>query len=210
MGGGLASIDVVKVLQIEMTLAGLKERGIGRRCCARARRYRAGAECDGLTYGDLGVAPCKFFYRRRVLDMPLSDIPAGTPAKRAESLRAARRFWTRRSANSYSSFMNYARRPDRQRRRLMVGVNFSRTEVVEGKADRAVNARPAPMTISSIGSIPEPIPGIAQKGEVYSYVDQKVGLVFEGRTAVFAAGNVLTGKGNIKDSLESGTEIGTR
>jgi hypothetical protein len=26
---------------------------------------------------------------------------------------------------------------------------------------------------------------------------------------VFAAGNVLTGKGNIKDSLESGTEIGT-
>ena len=31
----------------------------------------------------------------------------------------------------------------------------------------------------------------------------------EGPTAVFAAGNVLTGKGNIKDSLESGTEIGT-
>jgi hypothetical protein len=28
-------------------------------------------------------------------------------------------------------------------------------------------------------------------------------------TAVFAAGNVLTGKGNIKDSLTSGTEIGT-
>jgi hypothetical protein len=26
---------------------------------------------------------------------------------------------------------------------------------------------------------------------------------------VFAAGNVLTGKGNIKDSLDSGTEIGT-
>jgi hypothetical protein len=32
----------------------------------------------------------------------------------------------------------------------------------------------------------------------------------DGPTAVFAAGNVLTGKGNIKDSLESGTEIGTR
>ena len=27
---------------------------------------------------------------------------------------------------------------------------------------------------------------------------------------MFAAGNVLTGKGNIKDSLDSGTEIGTR
>ncbi len=31
----------------------------------------------------------------------------------------------------------------------------------------------------------------------------------DGPTAVFAAGNVLTGKGNIKDSLDNGTEIGT-
>src|SRR5262249_50769811 len=36
------------------------------------------------------------------------------------------------------------------------------------------------------------------------------GLLLDGPTAVFAAGNVLTGKGNIKDSLDSGTEVGTR
>ena len=65
------------------------------------------------------------------------------------------------------------------------------------------------MTISSIGSIPEPIPGIPQLGEVYQYVDADVGLLIEGRTAIYAAGNVLTGKGNIKDSLVSGTHIGT-
>ena len=64
------------------------------------------------------------------------------------------------------------------------------------------------MTISSIGSIPEPIPGIPQRGEVYEYVDASVGLLMEGTTGVYAAGNVLTGKGNIKDSLDSGTEIG--
>jgi len=75
--------------------------------------------------------------------------------------------------------------------------------------ERVESAR-AEMTISSIGSIPQPIPGIPQKGEVYVYVDQKIGLLMDGPTAVFAAGNVLTGKGNIKDSLESGTEIGTR
>ncbi len=95
----------------------------------------------------------------------------------------------------------------------MVGVNFSRTEVADGQVrivqEGAESAR-APLTISSIGSIPEPIPGIPQKGEVYTYVDQKIGLLMEGPTAVFAAGNVLTGKGNIKDSLDSGTEIGTR
>jgi hypothetical protein len=95
----------------------------------------------------------------------------------------------------------------------MVGVNFSRTEVADGQVrtlpNTAEEAR-AELTISSIGSIPEPIPGIPQKGEVYQYRDVKSGLIFDGPTAVFAAGNVLTGKGNIKDSLDSGTEIGTQ
>ena len=62
----------------------------GRHARARARRNRAGAECDGLKYGDLGVAPCKLYYRRRVLDMPLSDIPPDAPAKRADALKMAR------------------------------------------------------------------------------------------------------------------------
>jgi hypothetical protein len=64
--------------------------------------------------------------------------------------------------------------------------------------------------VSSIGSIPERIQDIPQQGEVYRYLDAGAGLLIEGETAVFAAGNVLTGKGNIKDSLDSGTEIGIR
>jgi hypothetical protein len=94
----------------------------------------------------------------------------------------------------------------------MVGVKFSRTEVAGGQVrtvpDTGEEVRGG-MIISSIGSIPEPIQGVPQKGEVYQYRDVKTGLLFDGPTAVFAAGNVLTGKGNIKDSLESGTEIGT-
>ncbi|MBI3760182.1 MAG: hypothetical protein HY269_10590, partial [Deltaproteobacteria bacterium] len=86
-----------------------------------------------------------------------------------------------------------------------------RTEAADGKVrtipDSGQPVR-APMTISSIGSIPEPIPGIPQRGEVYQYVDANVGLLMEGTTGIYAAGNVLTGKGNIKDSLVSGTEIG--
>ena len=56
--------------------------------------------------------------------------------------------------------------------------------------------------------IPEQIPGIPTKGEVYAYIEATVGLLDDGPTAVYAAGNVLTGKGNIKDSLESGTFVG--
>ncbi|MGA6971474.1 MAG: hypothetical protein WBY93_07575 [Candidatus Binatus sp.] len=216
LGGGLASIDVVKVLQIELTLAALKARGIASDMVALEREgIEPVLNASGLKYADLGVAPCKLYYRRRVLDMPLSDIPPGAPAKRAEALRQARAKILDKAQRKFLFEFQELRAPSGvvAENDAMVGVIFSRTEVADGQVQivqEAAESMRAPMTISSIGSIPEPIPGIAQKGEVYTYVDQKIGLLMEGATAVFAAGNVLTGKGNIKDSLESGTEIGTR
>ena len=216
VGGGLASIDVVKVLQIETTLAALKTRGIAADMLALEREgIEPILNAKGLKYSDLGVAPCKLFYRRRVLDMPLSDIPPDAPAKRAEALKMARGKILEKAQRKFLSEFQELRAPSGviADDGAMVGVNFSRTEVADGQVrivqEGAESAR-AKLTISSIGSIPEPIPGIPQKGEVYTYVDRDVGLLMDSETAVFAAGNVLTGKGNIKDSLESGTEIGTR
>ena len=215
VGGGLASIDVVKVLQIEMTLAALKARGIAADMLALEREgIEPVLAASGLKYADLGVAPCKLFYRRRVLDMPLSDIPPDAPEKRANALRQARAKILEKAQRKFLFEFQELRAPGALivENGAVVGVNFSRTELVDGQVkivqEGAESAR-APMTISSIGSIPEPIPGIPQKGEVYTYVDQKIGLLMDGPTAVFAAGNVLTGKGNIKDSLDNGTEIGT-
>ncbi|HEX4211143.1 MAG TPA: hypothetical protein VHY56_12155 [Candidatus Binataceae bacterium] len=214
IGGGLASFDVVKVLQIEMALAGLEQRGIKEEML---RFEREGLEpvlkSHGLAWADLGLAACKLFYRRRVIDMPLSDIPEGTPAKRAESLRAARSKILEKAQRKFLFEFHDQNMPTG----LMVkdgrlsGLQMTRTEVIEGKARKLAGSEydvAGPMTISSIGSIPQPVPGIPQAGEVYRYVDQRVGLVLEGRTAVYASGNVLTGKGNIKDSLVSGTQIG--
>jgi ferredoxin--NADP+ reductase len=216
VGGGLASIDVVKVLQIEMTLAAMKARGIPGDMLALEREgIEPVLNASGLKYSDLGVAPCKLFYRRRVLDMPLSDIPPNAPAKRAEALRQARAKILEKAQRKFLFEFQELRAPSGVivQNDAVAGVNFSRTEVADGQVrivqEGAESAR-APLTISSIGSIPEPIPGIPQKGEVYTYVNQEIGLLMEGSTAVFAAGNVLTGKGNIKDSLDSGTEIGTR
>lgn len=214
VGGGLASIDVVKVLQIETTLKALRARGIEE---DMVRLEREGLEpvlkSRGLNYADLGVAPCKLFYRRRVLDMPLSDIPPDAPPKRAEALRAARAKILEKAQRKYLFEFEPQRVPtglivERER---MVGVQMSRTEVSDGQVRTLAGTQSpvrAALTVSSIGSIPEQIPGIPAKGEVYAYLDAKVGLVSDGPTAVYAAGNVLTGKGNIKDSLESGTFIG--
>ncbi len=215
VGGGLASIDVVKVLQIEMTLAAMKARGIAGDMLALEREgIDPVLAASGLKYSDLGVAPCKLYYRRRVLDMPLSDIPPDAPEKRANALRQARAKILEKAQRKFLFEFQELRAPSGviAENGVMVGVNFSRTEVADGQVrivQEGVETARAPLTISSIGSIPEPIPGIPQKGETYTYVNQKIGLLMDGPTGVFAAGNVLTGKGNIKDSLDSGTEIGT-
>ncbi len=216
VGGGLASIDVVKVLQIETALRALGERGILEDMLKLEREgIDQVLQGHGLKWQDLGVAPCKLYYRRRVLDMPLSDIPADAPPKRAEALKLARGKILEKAQRKFLFEFHELHAPSGivVEGGKMVGVNFNRTEVADGQVrilpDAAQSAR-AQVTVSSIGSIPEPIPGIPQKGEVYTYVDEKIGLLMDGPTAVFAAGNVLTGKGNIKDSLESGTEIGTR
>src|SRR5580704_18024907 len=214
VGGGLASIDVVKVLQIELTLKALKERGIVEDMLKLEREgLDPVLKNHNLTYAELGVAPCRLYYRRRVLDMPLSDIAPDATPKRAEAMRQARAKILDKAQRKFLFEFNELSVPtglvvegDR-----MAGVLMSRTEAADGKVrtipDSGQPVR-APMTISSIGSIPEPIPGIPQRGEVYQYVDAAVGLLIEGHTAIYAAGNVLTGKGNIKDSLVSGTQIG--
>jgi ferredoxin/flavodoxin---NADP+ reductase len=216
VGGGLASIDVVKVLQIETAMAALAARGIKE---DMLRFEREGLEpilaAHNLKYADLGVAPCKLYYRRRVLDMPLSDIPPDAPVKRQEALRSARAKILDKAMRKYLFEFQELRAPSGLivENGSMVGVQFARTEVADGRVrileGEGESAR-GPLTISSIGSIPEPIEGIPQQGEVYTYADVKTGLLIDAPTAVFAAGNVLTGKGNIKDSLDSGTEIGTR
>ncbi len=216
VGGGLASIDVVKVLQIEATLKALASRNIIE---DMVKLEREGIEPvlkgHGLGWAELGVAPCRLFYRRRVLDMPLSDIPPDANPKRAEALRAARAKILEKAQRKYLFQFQELRAPTgliEQEGRL-VGLRLSRTEVIDGQARIIPGSEEevrGPFIVSSIGSIPERIPDIPTQGEVYRYVDPKLGLLVDGATAVFAAGNVLTGKGNIKDSLDSGTEIGTR
>jgi NADPH-dependent glutamate synthase beta subunit-like oxidoreductase len=215
IGGGLASFDVVKVLQIETTLRALHARGITEEML---RLEREGIEpvlkSHQLNWQQLGVAPCKLFYRRRVLDMPLSDIAPDAPPKRAEAMRQARIKILDKARRKYLFEFEQQRVPTGlivEDARL-AGVKMSRTEVIDGRVRTLPDTEESlhsPLTVSSIGSIPEPIAGIPQHGEVYEYVDEKIGLLMEGRTAVYAAGNVLTGKGNIKDSLESGTAVGT-
>jgi len=136
VGGGLASIDVVKVLQIEMAMTALAARGI-REDMLRLEREGLEPVLAGhhLKWADLGVQPCKLYYRRRVIDMPLSDIPPGAPPKRAESLRMARSKILEKAMRKYLFEFQELRAPTALllEGETMVGVRFSGTEVAEGR-----------------------------------------------------------------------------
>ena len=67
----------------------------------------------------------------------------------------------------------------------------------------------APLVISSIGSVPEMIPGIAMKGEYYTFKDEILPQ-YSGCDRVFGVGNVVTGQGNIRVSLVHSREVTTQ
>jgi ferredoxin--NADP+ reductase len=92
VGGGLASIDVMKVLQIETVRRTLDARGIHE---DMLHLEHAGIgdvlAAHGLRWETLGLKGATLFYRRRLEDMPLTEIPADADAARRQKYEATRR-----------------------------------------------------------------------------------------------------------------------
>jgi ferredoxin--NADP+ reductase len=65
------------------------------------------------------------------------------------------------------------------------------------------------MVISSIGSVPEEIPGVVMKGEYYDFNNEALPRYGES-DHVFGVGNVVTGQGNIRSSLLHSQEVTTK
>jgi hypothetical protein len=91
----------------------------------------------------------------------------------------------------------------------LVGLKMRTTEVRDGRAmqidgsDEDVRSK---LIVSSIGSVPERVEGIPTRGELYDYASWDTGAV-TGLPGVFGLGNVLTGKGNIRESRSNAQEI---
>ncbi len=211
IGGGLASIDVVKIVNLELYARALRERGIDVDLTEmELKGIPRTLESRGLSAEELGIRGATLYYRRRKEDMPLASADDPSPEKLAK-LQAARVKIMDRVAGKYLVHFEPLCRPvglltDGDR---LTGVRFQRTEVVDGRV-RGIEGTefdaPASLVISSIGSIPKPIEGVPTKGELYHYADWDTGEV-HGLPGVFGLGNVLTGKGNIKDSRENAVEI---
>ncbi|RME51811.1 MAG: hypothetical protein D6795_07680, partial [Deltaproteobacteria bacterium] len=212
IGGGLASLDVVKILQLELTARKLEERGIWENVHEIEKRgIPETLRAHGLTFEGLGLQGCTLYYRRRMHDMPIVPArPDATPKER-EKTAAVREKLLRKAMAKFSFRYEPCALPvdkivegDR-----LVGLSFVRTEIRDGGVVPLPETRfsvRAPLVVGSIGSIPEPIEGIEMDGEFYRFEDRQRGIL-DAERYIFAVGNVVTGKGNILLSRKHSTAI---
>jgi ferredoxin--NADP+ reductase len=211
VGGGLASIDVIKVLQLELAARALGERGLEQDLVEmEVKGIPATLARHGLAWEDLGLEGCILYYRRRPEDMPLVELPDGANEKMREKIAKSRVRVLEKAMDKYLFRIEPLLAPvgliveaDR-----LAGLTFARTKLEDGRVtltDRTIDVR-APMVISSIGSIPAAVEGIDMNGELYAFADWDLGRM-DRYPSLFSVGNVVTGKGNIVASRKHARRV---
>jgi len=212
VGGGLASLDMVKICMIELVKAALEnKKGISTDIFTLEKKgITKILEHYDTSLEELGVEPCTLFYRRDAEDMPLYPRKKDTP----EGIEQARRV-SRKLLDNYVAkylFKFEGRRVPKaiiEKDGKFSGITFQRLDIKDGnlielKGDTFNFA--TELLISSIGSLPKETPGlpiVANYLKTHSEYDWRV----EGFENVFAVGNVVTGRGNILESRKHGREI---
>ena len=211
VGGGLASIDVAKILMLETTCAALRERGIEEDLIEmEVKGIPKTLSAHGLVPGDLGLEGCTIYYRRRVEDMPVVTIPDGASPEQEAKVRKSRLTLLEKAQRKFGFKVEPLSAPDSLvvEDGQLVGLGFRRTEINRGRVemtDDTYEVRGS-CVISSIGSIPEPIQGIEMKGELFAFTDWDLGKL-DLYPTVFSVGNVVTGKGNIAASRKHAQHV---
>jgi ferredoxin/flavodoxin---NADP+ reductase len=213
IGGGLASIDVVKILNFELYKRALAERGI--HVTTLELEHEGIPQLlakHGLTQEALGVRGVTLYYRREKTAMPLASPPDNATPQQLEKVGQVRAKVMDKVIEKYLVRFqpNFAPIEPIIEGDRMVGVRFQRTRTVDGKlvnVEGDVTDVRSPFIVSSIGSVPAAIPGLPMKGELIDFESWETGRV-RGLPHVFGLGNALTGKGNIKESRKNAQEIG--
>ncbi|MDN5200436.1 FAD-dependent oxidoreductase [Fulvivirgaceae bacterium BMA10] len=210
VGGGLASLDVVKILMIESVQKALAERGHRVDMFTLDRSIAKVLDNLNLSLSDLDLEGCTLYYRRRDIDMPLSSIPTDTPEQLEKAQMVRKKILDNYQKKYLFKFEPCHMPVDKivEGERLE-GIVFRKTKIENNKVEPILGSDVeirAPLFISSIGSIPEPIPGIPTQGQVFKISNAECCQI-EGYDNVFAVGNAVTGRGNINESLKHGREI---
>jgi hypothetical protein len=215
VGGGLASVDVAKIINLELYRGALFERGINVSVVQLEHQGIPDTLArHGLKLDEVDVTGCTIYYRRRVRDMPLAFPRANATPEQVAKIETVREKMVGILAEKFRVKVQDCSAPIAPiiEDGKLSGLVFRKTALQGGKLQEVpgsdFEAR-AQLIVSSIGSVPLAIEGVPTKGELYDYASWDSGTL-RGLPGVFGLGNVLTGKGNIKDSRENARQISDR
>lgn len=212
VGGGLASIDVCKIFMVETLRHALAERGIDEPMLEiELRGLPKILERHHTSLPELGIAGCTLFHRGSVSAMPVVAIPPDANPERRAKAQAARRRLLTKAIGKYRFQLVTCALPEAllvEGERLLglrMRQSCTRDDETIIPLEDTHDYRGA-CVVSSIGSIPEEIPGLAMDGELYAFSRRDVGQLRD-HPHIFAAGNVATGRGNIVASRQHGGAV---
>ncbi len=206
VGGGLASLDVAKILMLESTVQAMCKQNYPADILTLEREgITAVLKKYNLNFRKLGLHGCTIFYRKRIIDMPLAPMPENVEEKRKEKIYELRRRILQNFQQKYLFKVEECHSPvdkivsnDR-----MQGLIFQKNRYLDGAFYANGEERlpvHSPLVISAIGSVPEVFPEVPVRDELLDIEDSKTGKL-RGFDNVFALGNAVTGRGNIRESL---------
>ncbi|PIE18604.1 MAG: hypothetical protein CSA66_04405 [Proteobacteria bacterium] len=211
IGGGLASVDVVKIINLELYARAARARGVELDVHAMERRGIPKTLAEhGLDAAGLGVRGATLYYRRRAEDMALASMADPTPEQLAKLQRTRLKILDKVRREFLVGFEGQVvARQALVSNGGLAGVVFQRVRAqgrtlvpVEG-AELIAHSR---LVVSAIGSLPEPLEGVPMDGDLYAYKDWATGEL-DAEAGVWGLGNALTGRGNIRESRRNARAV---
>ena len=209
IGGGLASLDVMKLGMIELVQNALeKEKGIKIDMFTFEKKGLAKVlDETGFTLKDLNLYGMTLVYRRNATDMPLKTPKDNTKENIEKARVVSDKLLNKYVENFLFHFVPLSSPVDKvEENGILKGIVFQKNEIIDGKLlvkEGETFVLETPMVISSIGSLPEKIDGLPYQYSLLKMIGES-GYRVEGFSNVFAIGNTVTGQGNIRESKKHG------
>lgn len=212
IGGGLSSLDVMKLGMIELVqkalykikglevdLFTLEKKGI----LAVLNEYQTSLQ-------ELNLKGMTLVYRRNAMDMPLKTPKDTTEESVIKAGIVSEKLLHKYANNFMFQFIPMSSPIDKiESNGELEAVVFYKNKIVNKKLvalKEETFTLKTPMLISSIGSLPEKIIGLPYDYSILKMKNDN-GYRVDGFSNVFAIGNAVTGRGNIRESKKHGTQM---
>ncbi len=210
IGGGLSSLDVMKIVMMELAGKVLKEKfhlefDV---FIMEKKGIKKILEENNLEWKDLGLRGATLVYRRTAREMPLKIATSDRPGDKEKAKEISEKLLNTYKEKFLFHFIPNAVPVDfEEKDGNLTALILERTESKDGKLIYTGEKfrHETPQVISSIGSIPVKLPGIPYEGDAIKTEGPLKSKVV-GFENLFAVGNAVTGKGNIKMAKEHGRQ----